>query len=471
MDAVGSNIRVDSRGREVMRILPRVNDAVNEEWISDKTRHVWDGLKTQRLDRPYVRKNGKLQPASWDEAFAAIAKAIKASGMGNKVGAIAGDLAAVEDMYALKTLMTALGSGMTDVRPPMSGIDPGLPRSAYIFNPTIAGIDEADAILIVGSNPRKEAAVLNARIRKAWRTRGVPVAVIGDHADLTYKYDWLGDDISALAKVAAGEGFGEKLKAAKKPLVIVGEGAVSHGAAWNKQIGRDVISLAAKAASLGEIAEGWNGFALLHNAASRVGGLDIGFVPHNGGVCSADQVKAAGEGKLDVLFLLGADEYDTKAMGKTFVVYVGTHGDAGAHRADVILPAAAYTEKPGTYVNTEGRVQLGARAGFPLGDAKEDWAILRALSDVLGHRLPFDSLPQLRAKLYADVPHMARIETVTPADPAGLSALGGASGSPDKAPFRRAVTDLYLTNPIARASAVMAECSALARELRLEAAE
>ena len=196
MDAVGSNIRVDSRGREVMRILPRVNDAVNEEWISDKTRHVWDGLKSQRLDRPYVRKNGKLQPASWDEAFAAVAKAIKASGMGNKVGAIAGDLAAVEDMYALKALMTALGSGMTDVRPPMSGIDPSMPRSAYLFNPTIAGIEEADAILIVGSNPRKEAPVLNARIRKAWRAKGMPIAVIGDHADLTYAYEYLGDDIS-----------------------------------------------------------------------------------------------------------------------------------------------------------------------------------------------------------------------------------------------------------------------------------
>src|SRR3569832_268593 len=252
MDAVGSNIRVDSRGREVMRILPRVNEDVIEEWISDKTRHIWDGLKSQRLDRPYLRKNGKLQPATWDEAFAAVAKAIKASGMGNKVGAIAGDLAAVEDMYALKALMTALGSGMTDVRPPMSGIDPGLPRSAYIFNPTIAGIDDADAILIVGANPRKEAAVLNARIRKAWRARNMPIAVIGDRADLTYAYDYLGDDISVLADVAAGKGFGEKLKAAKKPLVIVGEGAVSHGYAWNKQIGRDVISLAAKAASLGE---------------------------------------------------------------------------------------------------------------------------------------------------------------------------------------------------------------------------
>jgi NADH-quinone oxidoreductase subunit G len=470
MDAVGSNIRVDSRGREVMRILPRVNDAVNEEWISDKTRHVWDGLKSQRLDRPYVRKNGKLQPASWDEAFAAISKAIKASGMGNKVGAIAGDLAAVEDMYALKALMTALGSGMTDVRPPMSGIDPSMPRSAYLFNPTIAGIEEADAILIVGSNPRKEAPVLNARIRKAWRQRGMPIGVIGDHADLTYGYDYLGDDISVLAKVANGEGFGEKLKSAKKPLIIVGEGAVSHGAAWSKQIGRDVIALASKCATMGDIAEGWNGYALLHNAASRVGGIDIGFVPHNGGVCSADQVKLAGKDELSVLFLLGADEYDTKAMGKAFVVYVGTHGDAGAHRADVILPAAAYTEKSGTYVNTEGRVQVAERAVFPPGEAKEDWAIFRALSAVLGMPLPFNSLRALRTAMYAEFPHLAQIDQIVPGALDGIKELAGRATKTDSAKLTSPVGDFYMTNPIARSSAIMAECSQMQAGLK-QAAE
>jgi NADH-quinone oxidoreductase subunit G len=470
MDAVGSNIRVDSRGREVMRILPRVNDAVNEEWISDKTRHVWDGLKSQRLDRPYVRTNGKLQPASWDEAFAAIAKAIKASGMGNKVGAIAGDLAAVEDMYALKALMTALGSGMTGVRPPMSGIDPSMPRSSYLFNPTIAGIEDADAILIVGSNPRKEAPVLNARIRKAWRARGIPVAVIGDHADLTYGYEYLGDDIATLAKVANGEGFGEKLRAASKPLVIVGEGAVSHGAAWNKQIGRDVIALASKAATLGDIAEGWNGYAFLHSAASRVGGIDIGFTPHNGGVCSADQVKLAGKDELSVLFLLGADEYDTTAMGKAFVVYVGTHGDDGAHRADVILPAAAYTEKSGTYVNTEGRVQIAERAVFPPGDAKEDWAIFRALSAVLGMPLPFNSLRALRAAMYAEFPHLAQIDQIVPAGIDGVRELAGKAIKTDAAKLTSPITDFYMTNPIARASAIMAECSQMQAGLK-QAAE
>ncbi len=470
MDAVGSNIRVDSRGREVMRILPRVNDAVNEEWISDKTRHVWDGLKSQRLDRPYVRKNGKLQAASWEEAFAAVAKAIKASGMGNKVGAIAGDLAAVEDMYALKALMTALGSGMTDVRPPMSGIDPSMPRSAYIFNPTIAGIEDADAILIVGSNPRKEAPVLNARIRKAWRARGLPIAVIGDHADLTYGYEYLGDDISVLAGVANGEGFGEKLKAAKKPLVIVGEGAVSHGAAWNKQIGRDVIALASKAATMGDVAEGWNGFALLHNAASRVGGIDIGFVPHDGGVCSADQIKLAGKDELSVLFLLGADEYDTKAMGKAFVVYVGTHGDAGAHRADVILPSAAYTEKSGTYVNTEGRVQVAERAVFPPGEAKEDWAIFRALSAVLDMPLPFNSLRALRTAMYAEFPHLAQIDQIVPAGVDGTRELAGRAIKTNSAKLTSPIGDFYMTNPIARASAIMAECSQMQAGLK-QAAE
>jgi NADH-quinone oxidoreductase subunit G len=471
MDAVGSNIRVDARGREVMRILPRVNEAINEEWISDKTRFIWDGLKSQRLDRPYVRQSGKLRPASWEEAFAAVAKAIKASGGGNKVGAIAGDLASVEDMFALKALMTNLGSGMTDSRPAMSGIDPSMPRAAYIFNPTIAGIEEADAILIIGSNPRKEAAVLNARIRKTWRAKGLPIAVIGDNADLTYDYEYLGNGFSTLADLAAGKGsFAEKLANAKKPLIIVGEGAVSHGAAWSKQIGRDTIALAAKLATGANVAEGWNGFAMLHNAAGRVGGIDIGFVPHDGGVCSADQIKLAGEAKLDVLFLLGADEYDTKAMGKAFVVYVGTHGDAGAHRADVILPAATYTEKSGTYVNTEGRVQLAERAVFPPGDAKEDWSIFRALSAVLGQPLPFNSLTQLRQAMYAEFPHLAKLDQIAAGSVDDVKKLAGAAIKTTSATYTSPVADFYLTNPIARASATMGECAALQAGLR-QAAE
>ncbi len=471
MDAVGSNIRVDSRGREVMRILPRVNEAINEEWISDKTRFIWDGLKSQRLDRPYVRVNGKLKPASWTEAFDAVAKAIKASGGGNKVGAIAGDLASVEDMYALKALMTSIGSGMTDCRPAMSGIDPSMPRAAYIFNPTIAGIEEADAILIVGANPRKEAAVLNARIRKTWRAKNIPIAVIGDQADLTYDYTYLGNGFSALTDLVAGKGsFAEKWAKATKPIVIVGEGAVSHGAAGSKQIGRDVIALASKLVVGENVVQGWNGFALLHNAAGRVGGLDIGFVPHDGGVCSADQIGLAGRGDLDVLFLLGADEYDTSAMGKAFVVYVGTHGDAGAHRADVILPSATYTEKSGTYVNTEGRVQLAERAVFPPGEAKEDWAIFRALSAVLGQPLPFNSLTQLRAQLYAEFPHLARLDQILPGSMDDIRTLSRTRIKTETATFTSPIKDFYLTNPIARASATMGECAALAAGLK-QAAE
>jgi len=460
MDALGSAIRVDSRGREVMRILPRINEAINEEWISDKTRFIWDGLKAQRLDRPYVRKGGKLQATSWDEALAAVAAKMKKAG--NRIGAIAGDLAAVEEMFALKGLLASLGSGMTDVRPPMSGIDPSMPRSAYIFNPTIAGIEEADAILIVGANPRREAAVLNARIRKAWRARNLPIAVIGEQADLTYDYTYLGEGFETLADLAAGNGaFAQTLKNAQRPIVIVGEGAVSH-AALGKQVGRDVIALAARLATGPNVAEGWNGFALLHNAASRVGGLDIGFVPHDGGVCSADQIGLAGKGELDVLFLLGADEYDMSAMGKAFVVYIGTHGDAGAHRADVVLPAATYTEKSGTYVNTEGRVQVTARAVFPPGDAKEDWAIVRALSGVVGQPLPYNSLAQLRAALYAQYPHLARIDEIAPGSVSDLATLAKAATRSKSAPFRSPVSDFYLTNPIARASAIMGECAAMA---------
>ncbi len=468
MDAVGSAIRVDSRGREVMRILPRVNEAINEEWISDKTRFVWDGLKSQRLDRPYVRKGGKLLPASWDEALGAVAARVKKAG--NKVGAIAGDLAAVEEMYALKALLASIGSGMTDVRPAMSGIDPSMPRAAYLFNPGIAGIEQADAILIIGANPRREAAVLNARIRKTWRGKALPIALIGERADLTYDYTYLGEGFETLADLAAGNGaFAEVLANAKNPVVIVGEGAVSH-ASLGKQVGRDTIALAAKLASGPNVAEGWNGFALLHNAASRVGGLDIGFVPHDGGVCSADQIALAGKGELDVLFLLGADEYDMSAMGKAFVVYVGTHGDAGAHRADVILPAATYTEKSGTYVNTEGRVQVTARAVFPPGEAKEDWAIIRALSGAIGKPLPFNSLTQLRAALYAEFPHLARIDQVTPAPASDLGTLAKTATKTKSAPFASPVRDFYLSNPIARASAIMGECAAMAAGLK-QAAE
>ncbi|MBX8801791.1 NADH-quinone oxidoreductase subunit G [Ochrobactrum sp. MR28] len=461
MDALGSNIRVDTRGREVMRIMPRLNEQVNEEWISDKTRFIWDGLRTQRLDRPYVRVNGRLQAASWSEAFAAV-KAAVAKTSAAKIGAIAGDLANVEELYALKSLMTKLGSVNIDARQDGVALDPKFGRTSYIFNPTIEGIEQADAILIIGSNPRFEASVLNARILKRHRQGGLQIGLIGEQADLRYAYNYLGAGSDTLAQVTSGKDkFFDVLKNAQRPLILIGQGALTG------ETGEAVLAQAAQLANaVGALSEEWNGFAVLHTAAARVGALDLGFVPGEGGVKAADMV-----GQMDVLFLAGADELDLSNKGSSFVVYIGTHGDAGAHAADVILPGSTYTEKSGTYVNTEGRVQLANRAGFAPGEAKEDWAILRALSDVLGAKLPFDNLTQLRSALYADYPHMAQIDAVAAGQVADLAALGAKAAPVKGVTFTSPVTDFYLTNPIARASAVMAECSALARGGFQQAAE
>jgi NADH-quinone oxidoreductase subunit G len=451
MDALGCAIRIDTRGREVMRILPRANDAINDEWISDKTRHVVDGLRTQRLDQPYIRENGRLRPATWSEAFKAIAaKVLQANP--KRMGAIVGDLAAAEEIFALKDLMTRLQVGNIDCRQDGSSLDPASGRASYLFNATIAGIDAADALVIVGSNPRKEAPILNARIRKRWRAGKFPVGVIGPKADLTYTYDYLGAGPETLASLAR-HSFADTLREAQHPMIMVGAAALSRGD------GAAVAALAAKAAiDLGAIKDGWNGFSVLHSAASRVGALDLCFVPAPGAL-SARQMAAYGT--LDVLFLLGADEIDV-AQG-AFVVYIGTHGDRGAMRADVVLPGAAYPEKSGLYVNTEGRVQMATRASFPPGDAREDWAILRALSDVLKNRLPYDSLSALRQGLYKAHPHFMRIGQIAPGNAADLQKLAALGGSAEKAPFGSSVEDFYFTNPIARASAVMAECSALAQ--------
>ncbi len=454
MDALGSAIRVDTRGREVIRILPRVNEDVNEEWISDKTRQVVDGLKSQRLDRPYLRENGKLRPATWQEAFAAIAGKVKAASP-DKIGAIAGDLCAVEDMFALQLLMSSLGTKNVDCRQDGSKLHPKYGRASYIFNSTIAGIEQADAIMMIGSNPRKEAPVLNARIRKRWLQGNLLTGVIGEQADLTYTYNYLGAGPDSLKQ------FVDHAPASKeRPMFIVGQGALA------RDDGEAILSMAAKAAqALGCVKDGWNGFNVLHTAAARVGGLDLGFVPGEGGL----EAKSMASGGVDMLFNLGADEIDI-APG-AFVIYQGTHGDRGAHRADVILPGAAYTEKSGTYVNTEGRVQMGARASFPPGDAREDWAILRALSAVLGKTLPFNSLAELRAALYKAHPHMAAVDTIAAGNAADIAALGGVGGSPSGGAFVNAVQDFYLTNPVARASAVMAECSQLAASRMQQAAE
>src|SRR3984893_17661738 len=451
MDGVGSAIRVDTRGRGVMRILPRVNEAVNEEWISDKTRHVVDGLRTQRLDRPFIRENGKLRAASWSEAFGAIA-AKTGRIDGKRIGAIAGDLAAVEEMFALKELLAKCGSVNLAIQGG-DGFNPKAGRASYIFNPTIAGIEQADALLIVGSNPRWEAAVLNARIRKRWRSGQLKIGVIGAKADLTYGYDHLGAGMDSLSALAAGKhSFADVLKNAKNPIVLVGAGAAA------RHDGAAVLALAAKLAlDFGAVKDGWNGFGVLQDTASRVGALDIGFAGGAGGLSAAQMTTF---GTLDVLFLLGADEI--KVPDGTFVVYIGTHGDRGAHRADVILPGAAYTEKSGIYVNTEGRVQMAARAGFPPRQARQDGAILRALSAVVAKKLPSDSLGALRAALLAAHPHLGRVDAIAAGDPADIEKLAARAGTPDRAPFGAAIEDFYLTNPIARASAVMAECSAIA---------
>ena len=454
MDAVGSAIRVDSRGREVMRILPRINEAVNEEWISDKTRHIVDGLRTQRLDRPYIRVDGALKPASFAEAFALIAGKVKASHPA-RIGAIAGDLAGVEEMFALKALMASLGSGNLDCRQDGAKLHPKFGRASYVLNAGIAGIDEADSLLIIGANPRKEAPILNARIRKRWLRGDFKISLIGEQADLTFDYDYLGAGPETLAD------FARNAKATgSRPMVLIGQGALA------RPDGEAILSMAGKAAQLLGAGDGWNGFGVLHTAAARVGGLDLGFVPGETGL---DVAGMLAPGALDVLFLLGADEIEVPAGA--FVIYQGTHGDKGAHRADVILPGAAYTEKSATFVNTEGRVQMTERAAFPPGDAREDWAILRALSAALGKTLPFDSLAGLRKALYAEHPHFAALDTAPVNDAAGLASLADLGGKADKAGFVSPVGDFYQTNPIARASAVMAECSALASGRLRQAAE
>ncbi|CBI76403.1 NADH dehydrogenase I chain G [Bartonella clarridgeiae 73] len=449
MDALGSAIRIDSRGREVMRIVPRINKDVNEEWISDKTRFIWDGLRTQRLDKPYVRKDGKLQPVSWSEAFEKI-KIVVSETSAKKIGAIAGDLASVEEMYALKSLLLSLGSKLFDCRQRGMVLSPELGRSSYIFNPTIAGIECADALLIVGSNPRAEAAVLNARILKRQRVGRIPIALIGEQVDLRYPYSYLGAGTDALNMLISGENiFFDVLKKAEKPLILIGEGAISG------KEGLSILKNLAKLADLvGALSEEWNGFGILHNAASAVGGLDIGFTSKLG---TKNIVKTC-----EVLFLLGADEVEL-TNNKSFIIYIGSHGDNGAHAADVILPASAYTEKSGLYVNTEGRVQMTNRAGFAPGEAKEDWAILRALSDVLNKKLPFDSLSQLRQNLFNDFPHLCAIDDITPSYISDLKALGSQMIVLNPQKFTSMIKDFYLTNPIARASAVMAECSSLAK--------
>ena len=404
MDAQGSNIRIDSRGNQVLRIMPRLNEDVNEEWISDKARFAIDGLRNQRLDRPYIKNaNGKLEPSSWEQAFKVIAKQLKKVKPSN-FGVIAGDQVDAETMFAMKLLMEKIASPHMDCRQDGVNID-GSSRAGYLFNSTISGIDEADALLIIGSNPRIEAPVMNARIRKRYLSASIPIGFIGEIVDLTYPTDFLGSAPSLLGKIAEKKHpFSKILESATNPMIIVGNGLLirDDAKALLSQIS-DIIRI------FEVVHKGWNGFNILHSAASRVAGLDIGFLPGKKGKSAKKMLNDASEAKMGMIWLLGADEIDTNKLENTFVVYQGHHGDAGAHCANVILPGAAYTEKNGLYLNFEGRVQEVRRATFPPGDAKDDWSIIRAFSSYIGHTLNFDSHNACRQLLVASFNHFADI--------------------------------------------------------------
>jgi NADH-quinone oxidoreductase subunit G len=452
LDAVGSNIRVDARGPQVLRVLPRLNEEINEEWISDKSRFAVDGLMHKRLDRPYVRRDGKLVEASWNEAFAAIAARFGTLS-GTQIAALAGDLVDVEAMLALKELMVGLGSPHLDCRQDGARLDPAS-RAAYRFNTTIAGIEQADACLLIGTNPRREAALVNARLRKRHLMGGFRVAAIGPALDLTFAVEQIGANPSVLDELGDGRhGWSAVLKAAKKPMLILGMGALT------RPDGAQILAAARRIAeSCNMIRDGWNGFNVLQTAAARVGGMDIGFLPGPGGRDRDAILSGCETGEIAAVYLLGADEIAMSRLGRAFVIYQGHHGDAGASRADVVLPGAAYTEKEGTYVNMEGRIQAARRAIFPPGDAREDWTILRALSDALGRKLPYDSLAQLRRHLIAAYPHFAQLDLVTPASWGPFGSAGPIAPTPLAYP----IADYFQTDAISRASPTMAQCSAVA---------
>ena len=443
MDALGSNIVIGSRGPAVLRVTPRINDDINEEWLSDKARFAHDGLSERRLDRAYLRRNGALEPVGWTDAFAAIRDRL-AGVPGDAIAGVVGDLAAVEDMVALKDLLGTLGSNRIEAR--QDGADFGTAnRSDYLFNSGLVGIEAADVIVLVGCNPRTEAPLLNVRLRKGAKRGRTQVFGIGPVVDLSYPVTWLGDDAALLGAVP--EALAAALATAERPAVIIGMGALTvpglFGAAQGFATAHEMVR------------DGWNGWNVLHNAAARVGALDLGLTV-SGGVAALADAK--------ILFLLGADEVD--AGRDAFTIYIGTHGDRGVRHADVILPAAAFSEKAGTWVNLEGRVQRSLRAVFPPGEAREDWTILRALSAVLGAPLPYDDLPGLRARIGAEWPHLGGGAAVAVSPGASLPAMLAPGG-----PLPLAIDGYYLTNPIARASETMAECVAQIVMPMAEAAE
>ena len=440
-DATGTATRIDSRGPEVLRILPRVNEAVNEEWMADRGRFSFDGLKRKRLDRPWIRRAGKLTPATWPEAFAAIAAKLDTTAP-ERIGAIAGDLADAESTLALRDLMRAHGAVNLDCRQDGAAID--ATRGDYFrFNSSIAGIDEADAILLIGTDLRREAPVINARVRKRWTQGGVTIAYAGPPSDLTYPARHLGDTPAAM------HAFADALGAAKRPMIIMGRGALARA---------DGAAILAAAWSLaresGALAPDWHGFNLLHLFGGQVGALELGFV-------QGKTLGAMMGGEIDVLWLLGADGFDPARIGaQTFVIYQGHHGDRAAARADVILPGAAYTEKDATYVNTEGRAQRAFRAIHPPGEAREDWRILRAYSEGVGKTLPYDSIDAVRTALAAAAPCFAAIDALP--SPGCADTAGPLAEVPlGDAPFVYPLASYHLADPIARASEVMAECASI----------
>ncbi len=457
-DALGSNIRIDSRGNEVMRILPRLNEDVNAEWISDKARHALDGLKTQRLDRPYLRnsKTGRLEPIEWEEALKIAAKKLSKT-KAEKIGVISGDLVDVESLFALKLLMEGLKVRNLDCRQDGAYVPSKLTRAHYLFNPTITGIDEMDALLLVGSNPRHEAAVLNARVLQRMHSGQLKVGYIGAPVDLNYDYQNLGDNPTILDKLLTGRHeFSKILKNAKHPAIIVGQGALA------REDGEGIYHRALKLSmQYKAVRENWCGFGVLPHHASWAGGLDIGFLPKASGLSTPQMMEAAKTGKLELIYLMGCDSLPMDHLKQSFVIYQGHHGDVGAHHADLILPGAAYTEKDATYVNLEGRVQQTNAAIAPLGQAKQDWAIIRALSDALGMPLPFDNLTELRQNLYKKHKFLARLDqspeigkmfdALVPIEE--LSPISSES-------FELPIKNFYQSDVISRASQVMAQCTA-----------
>ena len=435
-----------------MRILPRVNDDINEEWIGDKTRFAYDGLLRQRLDRPYLRNaEGKLEPATWEKAFASIKDRLDGLN-GSQIGGIAGDLCDCESMLALKDLMTLLGSPNIDCRQDGAALPANL-RAGYLFNSTIAGIDAADLCLLIGSNPRLEAPIINARLRERWLGGDFAISHIGATENLTYLTTELGEGALTLKDLALGEHeFCQKLENAERPMLVLGQGPLG------RPDGPNILAAARLLASRFDfVKENWIGFNVLHTAAARVGGMDLGGTPKIDGLSTRGMLKAAKNGDLKALYLLGADEIDMGVLGDTFVIYQGHHGDRGAHRADVVLPGAAYTEKSGYYVNTEGRPQLGLAATRPPGDAREDWAILRALSESLGYTLPYDNISELRKMMIAVAPHFANLDSVEPAIWEEFGEFNNKNLEPGI--FESGIQNYYMTDPVSRASHVMADCS------------